>query len=465
MRWISNNCSIGSKFSPLADPNKYQAAFDLFRLSDEYLSFESAFVYASNEEFDLYLDGKIIKHSRNTAQETKLEAYDRLTKETHEIESLLDGTKYLDIINKSIKIKDDSFSYELSQFHVKAGLEIYDSIFSSRFNFPLDWDLPKYSLANFVEVYKLLFIYSITHMHARMMASRRGCIGLGYKNALIIISEEGLVGKIRKHSTIPIDAIKNILNDLTFGSGGIKNPDIAIQPLYKTNCNIYYISPNIVMNSNIERNLSVLLNKFKETRKNYSELSKHRESISRAKIIKTLSEQNFRFWDGEIKSWGPSSDVDLAIISDEEKVCLVLELKSFIEPAEPREIIEKSEEIKKGVDQIASRMESYQINCEEFNQKLKIDKEYKIGWCVGSENSIGLNKVQSKTIPVIRINHLLAKIKKVKSLNDIMKWLENKEYLPIDGIDYRVIPLESSVGSWKLEWHGIVGISNDFINK
>ena len=62
-------------------------------------------------------------------------------------------------------------------------------------------------------------------------------------------------------------------------------------------------------------------------------------------------------------------DVDLAIISDSEKMCLLLELKWFIDPAEAREIIEKSEEIEKGISQVLQLKQAFGNNHEPLIEK------------------------------------------------------------------------------------------------
>ena len=95
------------------------------------------------------------------------------------------------------------------------------------------------------------------------------------------------------------------------------------------------------------------------------------------------------------------------------KVCLLLELKWFIDPAEVREIIEKSEEIEKGISQILKFKQAFVKNNEPMLTKLGIDSSYKFDGIVVSQNWIGHAHahIQSPEVPVIQANHLIEKLK------------------------------------------------------
>jgi hypothetical protein len=41
--------------------------------------------------------------------------------------------------------------------------------------------------------------------------------------------------------------------------------------------------------------------------------------------------------------------------------------------------------------------------------------------------------------------------------------LENREYLPVEGVHYKEIEMESTIGKWTLEWYGIEGITDHYV--
>lgn len=156
-----------------------------------------------------------------------------------------------------------------------------------------------------------------------------------------------------------------------------------------------------------------------------------------------------------IPEWKEASEIDLAIISPADRACLVLELKSFIEPAEPREIFEKSEEITKGIKQILDRRTLFENDPTPFYNRLGIDASFRVFFAVVSENSIGASWVQDSSVAVIRLSHLLDMILSTDRLDSIFNWLKGKFYLPKEGVDYSLIPISVTIGKWSLDWYGI----------
>ena len=220
--------------------------------------------------------------------------------------------------------------------------------------------------------------------------------------------------------------------------------------------------PSLIISSNMERNFTILLNKIPSEKYIYSQLVSEKEKLMRQRIIDNISISDLRYIYGNIFGDKSIPDIDLLIISDTEKICLFLELKWFIGPAEVREVIEKSEEIEKGIKQllIISNAISEDINF--VINKIKIDSSYKIFYSVISDNSIGMHHIQNHNVPVIQESHFVNKLNKTMSLTQTSKWLIKKGYLPIEGIHYKSVEIKSSIGEWNIEWHGIEVLVEDF---
>ncbi|MDA1129484.1 MAG: hypothetical protein O2913_12415 [Chloroflexi bacterium] len=278
-----------------------------------------------------------------------------------------------------------------------------------------------------------------------------------------MMEKDELVRRVCRYSGISEDVIVEIIEDLTFGGRNQINPDPAQQPIVELSPSILAISPNLLMHSSMERNLVVLQNRIPDGRDVYSALSNQKEGISRQSIIEALKDMGFRFWHGHIPGWNLASEIDLAIISDTEKRCLILELKSLIAPADPGEILDRAEDIRKGVNQIRDRRGKSEMVPAPMMSMLQTSPEYQISWAVASDTSIGPGFVQAEDVPIIKINHLLAKLRQNLGLADCCLWLESQAYLPVEGIHYREIEIEVEIAGWTLEWYAITDLIDTFV--
>ena len=280
-----------------------------------------------------------------------------------------------------------------------------------------------------------------------------------YKNSSIIYQTHvyvptynELLRRIVRYSGVSDAKVLSIFDDLTYGNRGIEHPDPALQPLIKLNSESYAIAPHLWIYSAPERNLTILLNRLSSEKAIYAELINEKESLMKKRFINALADEGFRFISGNVPNL---PDIDLAIIRDSEKACLLLELKWFIEPAMVGEIIDKSKEIEKGISQSLQLKRAFAESHKLLLEKLEIDSNYKLEGIVVSDNWIGHAKVQSPEIPVIQINHLTAKLKAAESLRSAMDWLKDRKYLPKVDQHFKVHNSTATIGKWKLKWYEI----------
>jgi hypothetical protein len=159
------------------------------------------------------------------------------------------------------------------------------------------------------------------------------------------------------------------------------------------------------------------------------------------------------------------SNLDLALVDHTNKVCLCLELKWFIEPAEIREIEDRTEELARGIQQAKVLQQLFNNRDRHFlKDTLKITSDYLFVCAVGSVNWIGMGDVQDAEVPVVKLRHLLQQIEETKSLASVVEWLRERRFLPRDDVDFSAIPLEIECGCWKATWYGIKQLREDFIS-
>lgn len=454
LRWLWRTCKTGTKVPRRYSSKSYQASWDFARLSQEYGFFEAAYVYARAGTISVDLQGDTIVTSTPFGGDSRYEAYDRLYIEPSTGQQAT-GRAFLRDVAKTVAVEDDRFFYKVDPDVVTRGIKALSPIFEDRHWLPSSWAFRSYSLGEFRAVASVLQVRAMMHYVARVEAARRGCVGMGYANSVLVMDKMQLLSRLKKYTAIGEAVIAAVVRDLTFGARGIRNPDPALQPLISLTRKLIAIPPALLIASNMERNLTVLLNCIPSERDTYTRLSMGRENVSRERIMTQLRTQDLRFWNGQIPGRRDLPDVDLAIINDREFTCLLLELKAFVQPAEPRELLERSEEIERGIEQVSMLRTAWQTNPHDVTAPLKIDDRYSLCFAVASETSIGTHAVQSKSIPVVWTSHLVRRILQSTSLSEVCRWLSAREYLPVEGRHYEIADIVARVGSWKVKWYGI----------
>ena len=202
------------------------------------------------------------------------------------------------------------------------------------------------------------------------------------------MGRDELTTRLRRYLGLNPGMINEIIADLTFGEEGITNPDVALQPLVPMGTGHLGWAPHLVLSSSLERNLLVLLNRLPKSRESYSRLAEQLEDRMRESFRHALVPLGFRLWSGNVPGWGIASEVDLAIVDDRSRCVLILELKSFIAPADPREVADKATAIETGVKQVVRRQEAFCKGRPALDTVLNIDKGFQVHFAVASESAV-----------------------------------------------------------------------------
>ena len=463
MLWLFNACKPDSQI-PFPDEDKvFQASWDLFELGKKYQWFEAAYTYWSRGEIELKLQGSTIQPTKEFFKGMEYYAYGRLMKahESDEAISLINVDNFhllTEAISRSVRIKGDRFSCKMNPRMVSDTIKFMNPGYDAVFSLPSEWQFSRYTLGDFRKVFEAILAMASIHFRAWMIAIEKEYNPFGYADSIYVPTCNELLRRVVRYSGVSDEKVRSIFDDLTYGNRGIKHLDPALQPLIKLDSQHYAIMPHLWLLLNPERNLTVLFNRIPSERKIYAKLVDEKEGLMKQRFTDDLSDKGFRFVDGNVPNL---TDVDLAIIRDSEKTCLLLELKWFIGPAEFREVIEKSEEIEKGICQSLKFKRAFASNHEPLLTKLGIDTSYRLEGVVVSENWIGYADVQSPEVPVIRTDHLIAKLKTAVSLRSTMDWLKARKYLPKEGTHFKTIEITPTIGKWSLKWYGIKPLIRD----
>ncbi len=453
MYWLYCACRAGGQVPFAYNNTTYKASQDLLELGREYGWFVSAYTYASHGWVGLELQESTIQPTEDLFKGVEYNAYNLLIKPHKSLEALFSvnfDNFPIDAIGHSLRVHGDRLRYRLNPKIVADTITAMKPTLDAMFSLPSEWQFSRYTLEDFRNVFEAIFAMAFIRALAGGIAAGQGY--MGYADSIYAPPHNELLRRVVRYSQISDVKVQSIFDDLSYGNRGITKPDPSLQPLIKLNSETYAIMPHLWLSSSAERNLTVLLNKLPSEKGIYSKLVLEKERLMRERFTTRLSDTDFRF----IWRSGPGlPDVDLAIISDSEKTCLLLELKWFIDPAEAREIIEKSEEIEKGISQVLQLKRAFANNHEALLEKLQIDSSYSLEGVVVSENWIGHAKVQSPEIPVIQANHLIEKLKVTENLKSAMEWLKDRKYLPKEGEHFEVFRFNATISNWRLKWYGI----------
>ena len=352
LSWLIRTCEPEGQVPFTFNEHNYQSANDLFELGKKYESFVFAYTLSKQNWIELKVSDFTIQPTGDFFENYEYEAYNILIDANLFVEASssvnFEGFP-IDVIERTLRVVGDRFHYKLNPKMVSDTITFLKPLFDEIFMFPSEWTFSRYTLGDFQKVFQSICAIAQIHWGARIMAMQRGCEAMGNLDSLYVLTFEELLRRIVRYSSVSKEIVKYILNDLTYGKGTISYSELAMRPLIRLNTEYYAIVPQVWICSSPERNFAALLNRLKDERVLYRKLaSTEKESLMRERIISNLSDQSFRFVTGRVTNL---PDVDLAIIDETEKSCLLLELKWFIAPTVARERIEKSEEIEKGISQ------------------------------------------------------------------------------------------------------------------
>lgn len=460
LHWLRAACPSGGRVPTSYNEDDYQAATDFVKLAAQYDQFYLAFTYASRGLIDLRLEGDTLIPTHDFLSQLQYEVYNRLAKPvggTTSEETALKSERLRAKIGQTLKIRGENFSLKLNPQLVRSAMDYLQPALEKRFLLPEEWRFSRYSLSDFKHVYNSILAMAYIQYLARAQAAFLGCVGLGFSNCLFLPTKEELLNRVTRYTGLAPQTASEVLHDLTLGSYNIspERGDPALQPLISLNDEKYAIAPFLWIHGSAERNFISLMNKIPQEKSIYSRLVHQKEDLMRERIKLNVQNTKLRTWSGRVAGRSDLPDVDLALINDSEKVCILMELKWFLDPAEAKEIIEKTEEIAKGISQLLRLKRAAIEQSPSLFERLSVDQSYSFEFVLVSANWIGHASVQNPDVPVISEDHFIKKLSATSSLSDVISWLSRRSYLPEEGKHYEVVRTSPRVGKWKMEWYGI----------
>jgi len=271
----------------------YQLAQDWIKKAKDYNHFCALFPLWYRKKIDISIvENQLIVDLSSINLE--YEAYNRLVRKSgYGINMRIDPNQVVDEIVRNTTFEDDRFNVNFNPKLVSRLIVLCNETFSVRYSLPGNWQFSGFNLSQFKSIYISIQALLLAWRIARLIAARKDMQSLGYSSSVWVVQKEELVNRISSYSEQPPNIVKSIFELLTFGNVGIREPDIAVQPLIDLNNGFYALSPFVWLNVDAERNLCVLLNQIDAEKEIYSNLVKDKESIQRNELENFFSFTRF----------------------------------------------------------------------------------------------------------------------------------------------------------------------------
>lgn len=467
MRWIWELCPTEGIVDQSPTLLRSTAVRELYDLAYRHFQYETVFSHASQRHLRIHSEANRIVVTARDEHSVRYDAYDRVVDAIEQSDlpaecRLLDAEE-VSAMYPAVRLDGKRFLYAVDDDLLDRATRVLKPLLDLHFRLPPDWKLGRFTLGEYRGVLQTLSVMSNLHLLARHRAIQQGVSDLGNADALVVLDRRHLINRLAHGAHLSRATVWEIVQDLTFGGRDMKQPDIALQPLVPLAGNLFCWAPSFVSSSALERNLITLLNRFPESKKAYERLSGQREDLLRNKLKSTFDEIGVRCWNGKVPGWGRGQEVDFVAIDDGMKQCLVMELKSFLGPADPPELDHKSQELNKGVQQIRVRQRLAVEKRADLDRTLSIDHQYSLTFLVVSETWAGGGLVIDEEVPVLRSSDLIRKIRATRDLAAVASWASNRDFLPVDGVHYREVRDNVRIGSRVLEWYRL-GVGAEYMD-
>jgi hypothetical protein len=456
VRWIWDARTLPRHIQPVGDPVQHAKPF-LF-LAVEYVGMVTAYLHARDDLIDLTGWDGILRISGALLQQQQYEAYNELVKtsirDTHfDLESAIASDEEVMVAvtragMRSVPI--DRVPVDPDVLSVSyAAVARHDSKFHM---LPADWRFGEFSLEAFRAVHGVLRGIVYTWARLAPLKAREPWFVRHAAHQPFSVTRAELLAAAKLVANISKAEGRAVIDLLEYAGSGITNPDPALQPLVPTPDGRYLLSEPLVMDTAAERNLAVLLNRAPSQKAVYSRLANRKEKEMRNRICHRLGTR-FRFWHGHLDGHDVTN-VDLAVVDDSDQSLLLLELKWFIDPAEVRELRDRSKELSKGIDQCKTLLSLARDSRVTLN-RIGNGRFQNVAAAVVSANWIGFGNIQDPEIPIINEEHLVHKLQRADTLSEVITWLRRRDYLPVLHRDYAAVERPTKVANWVLDWYRI----------
>jgi flagellin-specific chaperone FliS len=410
------------------------------------------------------LENKVI--FENSDIESKLHALDGLIKIIKARKSSLDyANHYLSSYDASIyeRMKNaiehtgfDAIKITPSIDDMKNSKESIKKAYERTFLFPNGWNFHGIKIVQFREFWVSLLSLATYYWdcYSHVIMNSLSAYPLGFASLPPVFSKMEFTTLLSMLiEDIAPEELHFIVN-LFIYDPMISKPDPALQPLIELTDNKIALPPGFYRGLDHERNLMSFLSK--NHKPEYDSVSNVlHESL--LKELKSKLEDNYRLVaiERNINSDSLKTDIDFAIYESRSKQFIIAEVKWVIAPGDVSDIFSRAETEKKGIEQINALIDffedspiklwKYLFPLEDVPQDITNSE---ITYCVVMRGFTGSSWNFNEDIPVVEETIFASKIKLSSNLRHVADWLNNRDYLPKENVDFKNVREDVQFGDY-----------------
>ncbi len=463
--WLYDSCEALGRFRPPRSLNtkRFVEAAELLQVGVEYHPFETACrEYSNGRARAVASNEKTIQFEWNQS-ELVYDALDRLTfcynDRMMKPKRVSDHGAVIDSVRKVLRtaMVDADNQLQFDEGEASHELLIASTLSTMTRILPKNWSFEGLSIDLFRSVWAA--IHTLCHLHMICHAEMRG-----YKNpneydegrSVLVIAPEQLLNRICTLSSIAERASVECIVDLLTYDTKVPNADPALQPIVRLG-SYFALAPSLVRSSRFERNLMALLARAR--RSEYDRISGKLAPHMLNELKMSFLEAGLMAEDSinlPISSRLP--DIDLAVLDPSSEKVLLIEAKWVILASEVSEFQSRTRREKEGIQQVSKLVEYARSNPSGVlaacfpNYTARGEPDFH--GCVCMRGFVGSAENGRLDFPVVEETLLLNKLQSGSGLSTLIRWLETREFLPVEGRDFEVSETVHQVGPYKYFWVG-----------
>ncbi|MDR4498511.1 MAG: hypothetical protein MRK02_11420 [Candidatus Scalindua sp.] len=321
---------------------------------------------------------------------------------------------------------------------------------------PADWNFYNVTTENFEKFWSALISICWLHYFALYYAAlNMGIKGGAVASTVIVYTKDNWIRQLSIWTGLSKQIILQVLEYHTY-SIEHKKPDIVVTPFIFITEKHLALAPTLITTSNLGRNL------LKHLANNYSDEYDRNSGVFADNMIsefcKSIKRKHFEIFPNlKIPDNKELPDIDICLLDERNQQVMLCEFKWTIPAAEPYEVFEKREREKKALDQLVLLKKYFRDNPTRiskvlnYNEKIKCDNMFFIGVL---KNCVGTAFMFNKDIPIVEYSIFCKLLNESKSLEETVKCIRERKFLPKKNVDFEVKNLEYEIGKFKIIWEG-----------
>jgi hypothetical protein len=315
------------------------------------------------------------------------------------------------------------------------------------------WSFSDFSYSELKAIFSCLRSISLIHLacHFRASVLKNGVPAAAF---LITKTKQEWIDVIFKSTGVSEEKIIKILEIFKYDKN-FKKRDIVFQPFVEVAKDLLTIAPSLVGYLKLEVIFLALTAKL--FKNEFDKKSGDFENIMIKDFLNFFVDGKFIVSQKRQLGIEILPDVDVAIYDKVTNTILICECKFVIPPIGVREVLNRNEREKKGIDQLKLIMTYAEKNLDIFLKRIFPTEDIvkpKIYYCALFKGYYGSSNSIENKIPVLEINHFEKLLNQHQDFYVFCEFIQSFSYLPKLREDFEPMEMDIAFGERSINWEG-----------